>query len=62
VAVVYFKKLAQQSCLEGEINDMKIQFVPNWPGYFEFLILMSILQWSVVSGILNMEGIGNVQT
>jgi len=52
--VAYFRKLSQQSCLESEINDMKIQFVPNWPGYFETLILMSILQWSVVSDILNM--------
>jgi hypothetical protein len=59
--VAYFKKLAQQSCLVGEINDMKIKFVPNWPGYFEFLNLMSILQWSGVNGILNMEGIGYVQ-
>jgi len=42
--VAYFKKLAQQSCLEDEIKDMKFQFVPNWPGYFEFLILISTLQ------------------
>jgi hypothetical protein len=62
VAVAYLKKLTQQSCLEGEINDMKIQFVLNWPGYFEFLILMSVLQRSVFSGVLNIEGSGNVQT
>lgn len=60
--MAYFKKLAQQLCLEGEINDMIIQFVPNWPGCFEFLILMSILKWSVVGGVLNMEGSEIVQS
>ena len=50
--MAYFRKLSQQSYLESVIKDMKIQFVPNWPGYFEFLILISTLQCSVVSDIL----------